>query len=87
MKPLYHEYMDVTGDFIIAAPYHRGTLFNNARLFGGDLLDRVTEIFGVVKRNARDDGGKRGLDDIGGVKSTAHARFKHHDVAVHFFEV
>src|SRR5262249_13427185 len=52
----------------------------NAGLLRRDLADGIAEMFGVIERYRRDHGGKRALDDIGGIKPSAQADFEQQHV-------
>ena len=58
----------------------------NARLFAGNGGDGAAQPFGVVERDVGDDGKKR-VDDIGGVETSAHAHFEHGDIDMRLGEV
>src|SRR5687768_4348604 len=79
-------------ELLCASPQHRkdllvvirrqddGASMDDSSLFRGDLPDRVAEVFGVVERDRRDEGGDRPYY-IGGVEPAAHAHFEHGNLA------
>ncbi len=58
----------------------RNARLQDARLLGGDLVQRRTQEFRMVDRDRHDEAGERTLDHVGGIEPAAEADFQEQHV-------